>query len=340
MRDEWRARECAKPMRQIFLRQAIASSIVLAISLASPLPGEAADPVFPPGSRIGLVPPAGMAPSTAFTGFEDSERHAVIVLSELAGSSYPDVEKEFSSEGMRAGGMEVERREDIALKDGPGFLIIARQRLSGTLVHRWALVLSSAAVTAIITTTIPQPAKDAYPDSALRVALSSVTIRAEVPVEEQLAALPYSLGNLAEFRLLRAGRDGHIDPRAERYVHRDRAAVFPDCARAWSSTGPERARRFRPARPRRIARPEGAALRALRADQNQRQAVARNYRPSKGWQEQHATRAGSVAALRDRRLYAHAGYRRQRRMGIRISAHACAARRHRAQVDPLIDQGA
>jgi hypothetical protein len=208
MRDEWRARECAKPMRQIFLRQAIASSIVLAISLASPLPGEAADPVFPPGSRIGLVPPAGMAPSTAFTGFEDSERHAVIVLSELAGSSYPDVEKEFSSEGMRAGGMEVERREDIALKDGPGFLIIARQRLSGTLVHRWALVLSSAAVTAIVTTTIPQPAKDAYPDSALRVALSSVTIRAEVPVEEQLAALPYSLGNLAEFRLLRAGRDG------------------------------------------------------------------------------------------------------------------------------------
>src|SRR6266446_511931 len=141
-------------MRQIFLRQAIASSIVVAVSLAPVLLAEAADPVFPPGSRIGLVPPPGMAPSTAFTGFEDSDRHAVIVLSELAGSSYADVEKEFNIEGMRAGGMEVERREDVSLKDGPGFLIVAQQRISGTLVHRWALVLSSAAITAIVTATI------------------------------------------------------------------------------------------------------------------------------------------------------------------------------------------
>lgn len=194
-------------MQQIFLRQAIATSIAVAVSLAPALGAEAADPVFPPGSRIGLVPPPGMAPSTAFTGFEDRDRDVVIVLTELAGSAYADVEKEFHTD-MRAGGMEVERREDIALKDGPGFLIVARQRLSGTLVHRWALVLSSAAITAIVTTTIPEAAKDAYPGSALRAALASVTVRAEVPVEEQLAALPYTLGDLADFRLLRAGRDG------------------------------------------------------------------------------------------------------------------------------------
>src|SRR5438309_7840973 len=126
------ARQCAKrAMRQIFHRQAIASLIVLAILLAPSLPGEAADPVFPPGSRIGLVPPPGMAPSTAFTGFEDRDRDVVILLTELAGSAYADVEKEFHTD-MGAGGMEIERREDIALKDGPGFLIVARQRLSGT----------------------------------------------------------------------------------------------------------------------------------------------------------------------------------------------------------------
>lgn len=41
----------------------------------------AAEPIFPSGSRIGIVPPPGMTMSTAFQGFEDTAHGAVLVMS-------------------------------------------------------------------------------------------------------------------------------------------------------------------------------------------------------------------------------------------------------------------
>ena len=52
--------------------------------LAALNPALAADPVFPQGSRIGLVPPPGdLKPSTHFPGFEDSARKVTITLLDL-----------------------------------------------------------------------------------------------------------------------------------------------------------------------------------------------------------------------------------------------------------------
>src|ERR1700741_2567829 len=72
------------------------------LTIASP----ASEPVFPPGSRVGLVPPAGMIPSSDFQGFEDRARGAMLVVSELSVQSFDRMMKEFSPEQMRAGGME------------------------------------------------------------------------------------------------------------------------------------------------------------------------------------------------------------------------------------------
>jgi len=47
----------------------------------------------------------------------------------------------------------------------------------------------------------PDDAATLYPDSAIRAALSSVAIRASVPVEEQLGLLPFRVGDLAQFRI-------------------------------------------------------------------------------------------------------------------------------------------
>src|SRR5882672_8678963 len=66
----------------------------------------AAEPVFPPGSRIGLVPPAGMVPSNAFQGFEDRAKGAMLVVTELSAQTYDKVAQDCAPETMRAGGME------------------------------------------------------------------------------------------------------------------------------------------------------------------------------------------------------------------------------------------
>src|SRR5262245_56826361 len=92
--------------------------LALGFALFAALAG-AAEPVFPPGSRIGLVPPPGMTASRAFQGFEDRARGAVLVVTELSAQSYGKVAEDFGEERMRAGGMELIARENIETARGP-----------------------------------------------------------------------------------------------------------------------------------------------------------------------------------------------------------------------------
>src|ERR1044072_4541223 len=98
-----------------------------------------AQPIFPPGSRIGIVPPPGMTPSDRFQGFEDRPRGAMLVVTELSLQSYANVARDFSDEQMRAGGMELIARETIETPSGPAQLIGARQLRNGDAMRKWGL---------------------------------------------------------------------------------------------------------------------------------------------------------------------------------------------------------
>ena len=168
----------------------------------------AAEPVFPPGSRIGLVPPAGMVPSSTFQGFEDRAKGAMLVVTELSAQTYDKVAQDFAPEQMRAGGMEPIARETIPLPGGDGLLVAARQSENGVAMRKWALLARTADMTVILVATLPDAAQDSYPDAALRSALGSVTVRPKLPPEEMLGILPYRLEDLGGFRLLRASPAG------------------------------------------------------------------------------------------------------------------------------------
>jgi len=171
-------------------------------------PAFAAEPIFPPGSRIGLSPPAGMTPAASFQGFEDRARGVMLVVTELSAQSYAKVASDFAPEQMRAGGMEVVARETIALSAGQGLLVVARQSENGVAMRKWALLALADDMTAIAIATLPEAAQGAYPDAALRAALASVVLRDKLSSDEMLAVLPYRLADLGGFRLLRANPDG------------------------------------------------------------------------------------------------------------------------------------
>src|SRR5579871_6135236 len=61
-------------------------------------PANAANPVFLTGSRVGLAPPASMVPSTSFRGFEDTDQHAAISITELPLQAYSQIEKSFTDD--------------------------------------------------------------------------------------------------------------------------------------------------------------------------------------------------------------------------------------------------
>ncbi|MCC2651810.1 MAG: hypothetical protein K0Q60_1973, partial [Microvirga sp.] len=56
----------------------------------------AAEPVFPPASRIGIVPPQDMAVSRRFSGFENEEKAAAINLVEMPAQAYEQLVKGFT----------------------------------------------------------------------------------------------------------------------------------------------------------------------------------------------------------------------------------------------------
>jgi hypothetical protein len=168
----------------------------------------AAEAIFPPGSRIGLVPPPGMAPSAIFQGFEDRQHGVLLVVTELSAQSYEKVSRDFAPEGMQ--GMEEISRETIALASGEGLLVVARQSENNVAMRKWALLSRTGDMTAIVIATLPEAARDAYPDAALRAAFSSVVIRTKLTPDEMLAVLPYRLSDLGGFRLLRANPDGTV----------------------------------------------------------------------------------------------------------------------------------
>jgi hypothetical protein len=187
----------------------VARFIVLMVALCfSAAPVKAADPVFPVGSRIGLVPPPGLVPSRTFEGFEDADKKVAIVVLELAPAAYADIEKQFDPEALKAQGTEVDLRESITLKDGHGFIVKARQVMAGTKLRKFILIAATGDLTTLISAQVPEAAAAAYPDDVIRAALITVAIRAAVPAAEQLSILPFKIKDLAGFRLVRAAANG------------------------------------------------------------------------------------------------------------------------------------
>jgi hypothetical protein len=167
-----------------------------------------AEPVFPPGSRIGLTPPLGMTPSASFQGFEDRARGAMLVVTELSVQSYAKVAQDLAPEQMQAGGMEEIAREKIPLPGGEGLLVVARQTENGVAMRKWALLALADDMTTVVIATMPETAREAYPDAALRAAFASMIVRDKLTADEMFAVLPYRLADLGGFRLLRVTPDG------------------------------------------------------------------------------------------------------------------------------------
>jgi hypothetical protein len=184
------------------MRMALLRLIV--VLLAGVLGGQslrADEAVYPPGSRLGLVPLSGMATSMRFFGFEDANTQAAIILAALPAEAYAGLEKSMTAESLKREGVILEKRETMPLPTGKAFLVIGRQQVDKQNVRKWILIGSSPALTALVTVQIPERAKNAYSEAAIRASLSSLNIREHVPLDEQLSLLPFQLGELAGFEV-------------------------------------------------------------------------------------------------------------------------------------------
>jgi hypothetical protein len=171
-------------------------------------PARAADPVFPINSRIGLAVPAGFTPSAKFPGFENAQASAVILVVDLPADSYPEVEKGFTDEALKARGMTVQLREPLTFKDGKGFFVSGPQESGGQKRHEAVMVANMGGLTSIVSFQTIEASRAILTDAVVRDIFKTLAIRQQVPESERLAVLPYKINNLANFRIVRSGREG------------------------------------------------------------------------------------------------------------------------------------
>jgi hypothetical protein len=172
---------------------------MIAVSVLA-IPARAADPVFPTGSRVGLVPPPGMLTSNNFEGFEDAQKGAAIVLATFPAEAFANLDKSMVPDALQKQGIDIDKREPFQTAAGNGFLLSGTQTGEKGRYRKLMLVVPASGLTALIKVqTLDQD--NTYPDTAVRAALATLTVRDSVPDAERMKLLPFTVGDLAGFKI-------------------------------------------------------------------------------------------------------------------------------------------
>jgi hypothetical protein len=183
-----------KPIRLLSALSAIA------LFLAALGPVFAADPIFPPGARVGMVPLVGMVPAKGFTGFESEDQSIKVLVAELPAEAYGEVVNAFKANPSGVSGI---KPESIETPAGLAYYSAESATEGATHVRRYSMILQGATFSGYVAVQVPENATKIYSDDAVRQMFASAVIRKEVPVEEQLGLMPFKVSELSDFKNVR-----------------------------------------------------------------------------------------------------------------------------------------
>src|SRR5881396_1220239 len=169
-------------------RSLLGAFAVVALAIT---PALAASPIFPVNSRVGLVPPAGFAPSAKFPGFESPELNAAILIVELPAEAFAELEKGFTDEALKTRGMTVAAREALPIADGRGLFVAGPQESGGQKRYEAVMIATASGIATVISVQMLEATHATLTDAMLRDSLKTLVVRKEVPDAERLAVLPY-----------------------------------------------------------------------------------------------------------------------------------------------------
>jgi hypothetical protein len=172
----------------------------VALLFAAVCPALAADPVFPPGVRVGMTPLVGLARAKAFSGFETEDQSVKVLVAELPVDAYGEVMNAFKAPPGSTGGIKPESIETAA---GLAYYTVENARNGTVNVRRYSMIVPGGTFSGYVAVQIPENATKIYTDEAVRQMFASAAIRKEVPVEEQLGLMPFKISALGDFKNVR-----------------------------------------------------------------------------------------------------------------------------------------
>jgi hypothetical protein len=172
----------------------------LALLVTALCPALAADAVYPPGARVGLTPLVGMVPAKTFVGFESEDQSVKVLVAELPAEAYGEVVNAFKVNPAGTNGIKPESIETAA---GLAYYTAETARNGALTVRRYSMIVPGGTFSGYVAVQIPENATKIYSDDAVRQMFASATIRKVVPVEEQLALMPFNMSQLGDFKNVR-----------------------------------------------------------------------------------------------------------------------------------------
>jgi hypothetical protein len=160
----------------------------------------AADPVFPPGVRVGMTPLVGLSRAKSFVGFETEDQSVKVLVTELPAEAYGEVMNAFKANPAGSGGI---KPESIETSAGLAYYTAENAKDGATTVRRYSMILPGGTFSGYVAVQIPENAMKIYTDDAVRQMFASAVIRKQVPVEEQLGLMPFKISELSDFKNIR-----------------------------------------------------------------------------------------------------------------------------------------
>jgi hypothetical protein len=172
----------------------------VALLLTALCPAFAADPVFPPGGRVGMTPLVGLEPAKGYVGFETEDHSVKVIVGELPVEAYSEVANAFKTNPAGTNGI---KPESIETSAGLAYYTAESAKDGATNVRRYSMILPGGTFAGYVAVQVPENVTKIYTDDAVRQMFASAVIRKEVPVEEQLGLMPFKISELSDFKNVR-----------------------------------------------------------------------------------------------------------------------------------------
>lgn len=169
---------------------------VLSVSFAA----NAADVVYPPGVRVGVVPSDGLTVAKEFLGFETDDKNVKFGMAELPPEAFTTVETAFKEGKAIANGAKVEPFKTSA---GDAFITVESRKEGEATFKTYSLIAKGETFTGYVIAQIRDGAPKALAEADVRKVLATTTMRSEIPVDEQLSLLPFKVGELSGFKTVK-----------------------------------------------------------------------------------------------------------------------------------------
>lgn len=180
----------------------IARLFAIALLSAAATNAVAADAVYPRGIRVGIVPMPGLNQSTAFLGFESADQGVKVLVSELPGPAFDQIDAAFKA--APEGSLGNVKPEKIETAAGNGYFTAEDAVVGADRVRRYSLIVpGSKLFSGYVAVQVPATEAKTYSDEAVKKMLSSVSVRQQVPIDEQVAQMPFKIRELGDFKTVR-----------------------------------------------------------------------------------------------------------------------------------------